>query len=212
MTRDKSKFIDLNKTKTETVIFGNDNRANIIGKGTVNLGTQKGREENVLLVEDMTHNLLSVSQICDHGPTCVFDSKGCEIVKQGTNKVVATTTRTPQNIYILDRVNQVKCCISKEDESWLWHRRLGHIKFENLVKISRSKVVREMPEITKPVNTMCKQCQHGKQTRMKFKTKEHSTTTFLELIHTDLCGPTKLKGFQGEKYLMLFIDDYTRMS
>ena len=46
---------------------------------------------------------------------------------------------------------------------------------------------------------------------MKFKTKEHSTTTFLELIHTDLCGPTRLKGFQGEQYFMMFIDDYTRM-
>ena len=39
MTGDKKKFIDLNKTKIGTVIFGNDNRANIIGKGTINLGT-----------------------------------------------------------------------------------------------------------------------------------------------------------------------------
>ena len=147
------------QNKDGTVIFGNDNRANIIGKGTVNLGTQKGRVENVLLVEDMTHNLLSVSQICDHGHTCVFDSKGCEIVKQGTNKVVATATRTPQNIYILDIINQVKCCIGKEDESWLRHKRLGHINFDNLVKISKNKAVREMSEITKPANTTCKQCQ-----------------------------------------------------
>ena len=67
MKGDKRKFIDLNKNKSGTVIFGNDNGANIIGKGTVNLGTKKGKAENVLLVEDMTHNLLSFSQICDHG-------------------------------------------------------------------------------------------------------------------------------------------------
>lgn len=59
---------------------------------------------------------------------------------------------------------------------------------------------------------MCKQCHHGKQTRMKFKTKDHSTTTFLELVHTNLCGPTRLKGFQGEQYFMLLTDDYTRMT
>ena len=63
-------------------MFGNDNGANIIGKGIVSLGTKKSKEENVLLVKDMAHNLLSVSQICDHGHTCVFDSRGCEIMKR----------------------------------------------------------------------------------------------------------------------------------
>ena len=61
MTGGKSKFITLNKNKTGTVVFGNDNGANIIGKGTMSLGTKKAKEENVLLVKDMPHNLLSVS-------------------------------------------------------------------------------------------------------------------------------------------------------
>ena len=74
MTGDKSKFITLDKNKIGTVKFGNDKSANIIGKGVVNLGTKKGKVENVLLIEDMTHNLLSVSQICDHGHICIFDS------------------------------------------------------------------------------------------------------------------------------------------
>ena len=34
----------------------------------------------------------------------------------------------------------------------------------------------------------------------------------LEIIHTDLCGPTRTKIFQGEYYFMLLIDDYTRMT
>ena len=140
-----------------------------MGKEQLILEQKKGMVENVFLVEDMTHTLLSVSQICDHGHTCIFDSEGCKIVKKSTNKVVATATRTPQNIYILDKVNQENCCIGKEDESWLWHRRSGHINFYNLVKISRNKAVREMPKIKKLVNTTCKQCQHGKQTWMKFK-------------------------------------------
>ena len=45
MTRDKSKFITLNKNKTWTIVFGNDNGANIIGKGTVSLGTKKEKEK-----------------------------------------------------------------------------------------------------------------------------------------------------------------------
>jgi hypothetical protein len=34
----------------------------------------------------------------------------------------------------------------------------------------------------------------------------------LELVHIDLCGPTRTKILQGERYFMLFIDDYTRMT
>jgi hypothetical protein len=44
------------------------------------------------------------------------------------------------------------------DEIWLWHKRMGHIKFDNLVKINNKQAVRYMPKIDKPSNTLCKQC------------------------------------------------------
>ena len=31
-------------------------------------------------------------------------------------------------------------------------------------------------------------------------------------MHTDLCGPMRRKGLEGELYFMLLIDDYTRMT
>ena len=34
----------------------------------------------------------------------------------------------------------------------------------------------------------------------------------IEIVHTNLCGPTRTKILQGEYYFMLFIDDYTRMT
>jgi transposase InsO family protein len=34
----------------------------------------------------------------------------------------------------------------------------------------------------------------------------------LELVHIDLCGPTRTQTLKGESYFMLFIDDYTRMA
>ena len=33
----------------------------------------------------------------------------------------------------------------------------------------------------------------------------------LELIHSDLCGPMPILSANGNKYLMTFIDDYSRM-
>jgi hypothetical protein len=45
-----------------------------------------------------------------------------------------------------------------------------------------------------------------------FKSKEYSTTRPLEIVHTDLVGTTTTKGLKGEKYFMLLVDDYTRMT
>jgi len=81
---------------------------------------------------------------------------------------VATVRRTPNNIYVLNEIGRGKCCLGKENESWLWHRRMGHINFDNLVKISRKEAVKEMPEISKPTNTLYEHCLQGKQTWTKF--------------------------------------------
>jgi hypothetical protein len=71
--------------------------------------------------------------------------------------------------------------------------------FDNVVKVSKREAVREIPQITKPTNTLCKQCQQGKQTKTRFKSKEYSTTRPLEIVHTDQVGPTTTKGLKGER-------------
>jgi hypothetical protein len=89
---------------------------------------------------------------------------------------------------------------------------MGHIKFDNLFKINTKEALKEIPEISKLTNTLCEHCLQGKQTRTKFKLKEYSTKTPLEIVQTDLCGPTIMKGLNGEHYLLLLVDDYTRMT
>jgi hypothetical protein len=75
---------------------------------------------------------------------------------------------------------------------------MGHMNFNNLVKIIRKKMVRKMHEISKPSNTMCKHCLQGKKTRTEFRTNEYSTGKPFEIVHTDLCGPMRKKGINDE--------------
>jgi transposase InsO family protein len=89
---------------------------------------------------------------------------------------------------------------------------MGHIKFDNLVKVSKKEAVREMSQISKPTNILCKHCLQGTKTNTKFKTKEYSTRKPLEIVHIDLVVPKITKGLKGEKYFMLLVDDYTRMT
>ena len=62
--------------------------------------------------------------------------------------------RTPSNVYILE--NERQCYMSQTDESVLWHRRMGHLNFDNLVKIIKKRVVRNIPKIIKPPNLICR--------------------------------------------------------
>jgi hypothetical protein len=67
----------------------------------------------------MKPNLLSVSQMCDQGHKATFDSQKCEIRKEGSGKLIATTARTSSNLNMLSEIGNGKCCLGKEDESCL---------------------------------------------------------------------------------------------
>ena len=116
MTRNKNTFLSLQE-KEGTVTFGNDNSSKIFGKGTVGLGIKDASAKNVLLIKNMKHNLLSVSQMCDQGHILIFSSKECEIREEGSNRLVATIAGTPNNIYIFNEIGKESCCSRKEDES-----------------------------------------------------------------------------------------------
>ena len=111
MTGDKNKILNLKKSKGGNVTFGDDVFAKIVGKGIVNLGNEKMKVQNVLLVENMKHNLLSASQMCDQGHTLMSNSQNCEITKKKLGKLVETTTKTPNNVYILNTDVEEECCM-----------------------------------------------------------------------------------------------------
>jgi hypothetical protein len=83
--------------------------------------------------------------MCDQGHKVTFNSQKCEIRKEGSGKLVATTARTSSNIYVLSEIGNEKFCLGKEYESWLWNRRMGHIHFDNLVKVNKREADREIP-------------------------------------------------------------------
>jgi hypothetical protein len=67
----------------------------------------------------MKHNLLSVSEMCDQSHKVTFDSKKCEIRREGSGKLVGTAARTSNKIYVLSEIGNEKYFLGKEYESWL---------------------------------------------------------------------------------------------
>ena len=140
MTDDSSKFITLNDNKGKST-FGDSLSSKIIGKEIVGVNSNI-KEENVFLVENLKPNILSVSQTCDQGYICIFDLEKCEIKNKKSGKIVGIAMRNANNVYILENKNQIY--LSMIDEIWLWHRRLGHLSFDNLAKISTKEAVRDL--------------------------------------------------------------------
>jgi hypothetical protein len=168
MNGDQRKILKLKNKGKRKVTFGDNMSAKILGKGTVSLGNNKTKAGDVLLVENVKPNILSVIQTCDQGHILNFYSQKCEIRKKDTGKLVAVAPRTSSNVYILDVDEGEKCCLSQEDERWLWNRRLGHLIFDNLIKANKKETVRDLPRVIKPSDCICKHCQIGKKTRVSF--------------------------------------------
>jgi hypothetical protein len=76
---DKSKFLSLKENKSRSVTFGNDALGKIRGKDLVSLSNGRIKSQDVLFVDGLKHNLLSVSQICDRGCEVTFTAKNCKI-------------------------------------------------------------------------------------------------------------------------------------
>jgi hypothetical protein len=111
MTGDHNKFLILKEEKGGSVTFRDNASTRIAGKRIVSLDNGKTKTQNVLYVEGLKHNLLCVSQMCDQGYNLTFHSKGCEIRKAGSRRLVANASRTLSNVYILDEVKRQKCCM-----------------------------------------------------------------------------------------------------
>ena len=66
MTGDKSKFAKMELKDEGFVTYGDNNKGRILGSGVISKEASFNIH-NVLLVEGLKHNLISISQLCDKG-------------------------------------------------------------------------------------------------------------------------------------------------
>lgn len=98
-----------------------------------------------------------------------------------------------------------------KDESWLWHKRLGHLYFNGMKLLQEKEMVYGLLKIEEK-DGVCEGCAMGKHHRNSFpQGRAWRTNKALELVHTDVCGPMSTTSLGGNKYFILFIDDYPRM-
>ncbi|GKE29496.1 putative ribonuclease H-like domain-containing protein [Tanacetum coccineum] len=156
-----------------------------------------------------------VSQMCDRKNNVLFT----EFKLLDENQVMLKIPRK-DNMYSFDLKNVVPtngltCLFAKatNDESKLWHRRLGHVNFKTLNKLVKANLVRGLPSKIFENDHTCVACQKGKQHKATCKTKSvNYVCQPLQILHMDLFGPTFVKSLMGKMYCLVVTDDYSRFS
>nr|GEW89699.1 hypothetical protein [Tanacetum cinerariifolium] len=223
MTGNKSFLSDYQEYDGGFAAFtGSSTGGKITGKDK--LRTEKLDFEDVYFLKELKFNLFSVSQMCDKKNSVLFTETECLILSldfklHDENQVLLKVPRK-NNMYSFDLKNVIPlkgltCLFSKatNDESNLWHKRLGHINFKTMDKLMKGNLIRGFPSKIFENDHTCVACQKGKQHKASCKSKlVNSVSQPLQILHMDLFGPTFIKSIMEKMYCLVVTDDYSRFS
>jgi hypothetical protein len=88
MTGERSMFSSLDQSGScqESITFADETHGGVLGLGKIAISNDKYLS-NVLLVDSLSYNLLSVSQICKLGYNCLFTDKDVTVLKRDDSSV-----------------------------------------------------------------------------------------------------------------------------
>ena len=147
MTGDESKFAFLTKKKKGYVTFGDNAKEKITGQGNIGNDTSS-LIESVLLVDGLKHDLLNISQLCDKGFKVILEASHY-IIKDIQNDKTIFMFHRCDNVYAINISKydgHDRCFSSMHDQSWLWHRRLGHANMTSFPNSTKMNLLEAFPK------------------------------------------------------------------
>ncbi|KAL5216753.1 hypothetical protein ABZP36_008154 [Zizania latifolia] len=206
-------FSSLTPTSSKDYItFGDNGQGKVLGVGSIRISSHFSLR-NVALVDKLGFNLISFSQLLEEGLevrfkkgcSCVVDSRGvliCQILPFGwVFRIDFSSTFGPSRYLMAGTSSE----LSK------WHRRLGHLSFDLLVKLSSLGLIRGLPKLKMEKDLVCYPCRHGKMVADSHAPVTQVMTEYPgELLHMETVGPARVRSVDGKWYVLVIVDDYSR--
>ncbi|XP_074363436.1 uncharacterized protein LOC141703961 [Apium graveolens] len=193
MTGEEGKFKTLDKSVIGQVKFGDGFVVYIRGKGDILFKCKNGEDRvftDVFFIPDLCNNIISLGQLSEGGNKIVMDGEYMWVYAQ-SGRTLMKVKKSENRLYKISLEDNGPMClmVKTEQETWLWHNRLGHVNIQALELMSREKMARGIPKLVQPTRR-CEGCLMSKQPRSPFP----SSTTFkvekkLEPVYAHLCGP-----------------------
>lgn len=138
----KLKVRDLDENVMGQVKFGDGSTVKIKGKGTVAFRCTNGEEQllsEVYYIPSLQNNIISLGQMSEYGNRLVLLGEYLWIYEK-CDKLLMKVKKSSNRLYrIVIEEGTTTCLLAKvEEESWLWHARLGHVNFDAIKLMSTS--------------------------------------------------------------------------
>ncbi|WVZ94143.1 hypothetical protein U9M48_040075 [Paspalum notatum var. saurae] len=93
---------------------------------------------------------------------------------------------------------------------WKWHRRLSHLSFDLLVRLSLMGLIRRLPKLRVEKDLVCHLCRHGKMVAASHIPVSQVMTSYPgKLLHMDTVGPTRVASVGGKWYVLAVVDGFS---
>lgn len=210
----REKFNELNENVTCQICFGDGSTVRIEGKGTIIFKCKNGENhtlKEVYFIPTLCNNIISLGQLSEDGNKVVMNGEHLWVYNDH-GKLLMKVQMSVNRLYkmVIEDCNPMCMLTKAEEQTWLWHSRLGHVNFQALSTMSQKEMVRGLPKLVQP-KTICSGCFLSKQTRQAFPSRsDFMAEKKLELIHADLCGPISPPTPSGNRYVFSLVDDYSR--
>ncbi|GKA56164.1 indole-3-acetic acid-amido synthetase GH3.17 [Tanacetum coccineum] len=79
-----------------------------------------------------------------------------------------------------------------------------------LEEMMKKSMLKGLPNLEVRTETVCEGCQYGKEHRLPYEESKFKAKEPLELIHSDVFGPIKQPSIGENRYMVTFIDDFSR--
>ncbi|KAJ9567138.1 hypothetical protein OSB04_003104 [Centaurea solstitialis] len=167
--------------------------------------------ENCYYVPKMIKNVMSFDLLVDQGFYYKYDYKMLSVFKNNIFYFKATPVNGLYTINLQDDNKEIYH-ISKrskdiEDQTYLWHCRLGHINKKRVELLLKGGFLGTFD--FKPFDNY-ESCLSGKMTKEPFNKDNERATDLLEIVHTNVCGPFSHEARGGYRYFITFTDDFSR--
>ncbi|KAM0019556.1 putative RNA-directed DNA polymerase [Helianthus debilis subsp. tardiflorus] len=160
---------------------------------------------DVFYVPDYCVNLLSVYKLAkDNHISVIFKEDSCMLQDSSSKKILMNGSQDSGLYFVGNYGNTVNVCLNSSVKSFTWHTRLGHPSDQVLA------VLKGSLKINSNEHGPCDVCHRAKQVRVPFPLSEHKSKFVGDLVHLDLWGPYKVASYDGFKYFLTVVDDYSR--
>ena len=196
-----------------SMVVGNgaDLSAVVVGAVRLELGNKFLVLNNVYCIPGFRRNFISVSKLYEQLFTVSFYNNQIFISRNGLNichannenglYILRRNKRTLLNteLFRVEHPKPKKQKILDNDDTYLWHLRLGHISLDRINRLVKDGPLKELKVGNLPV---CESCLEGKMTKRSFSAKGFRAKEPLELVHSDVCGPLNVQARGGYDYSM----------